>query len=55
MPDVTRQYVIKPPIKAKCWLGFLIATKVYQPLNVFTITTLFLVSLSISTPGLVIE
>lgn len=55
MPDVTRHYVIKPPTKAKCWLDFLIVTKVYQPLNLFTIMTLLFVSPSISTPGLVTE
>lgn len=55
MPYVTKHYVSKPPIKTKCWLGFLIGTKVYQLLNVFIILTLLLVSPSISTPGLVIE
>lgn len=54
MPDVTRHYVIKPPTKAKCWLD-LIGTKVYQPLNLFTTMTLFFVSPSINTPGLVTE
>ena len=55
MPDVISHYVIKPPMKAKFWLGFLIGTKVYQPLSVLTIMTAFCKSKFINTTGLVIE
>lgn len=47
MPDVTRHYVIKPPIKVQFWLGFLIGIKVYQPLDVLTVMTLPFVSPSL--------
>ena len=47
MPDVISHYVIKPPMKAKFWLGFLIGTKVYQPLSVLTIMALPFVSPSL--------
>lgn len=47
MTDVIRHCVIKSPMKAKFWLGFLIGTKVYQPLNVLAIMTLPFVSPSL--------